>query len=263
MAAINTTKSLVGKLNPLCRRALEGAAGLCLSRTNYNVEIEHWLLKLLEPADSDLARILKHYDVDASRVNRELTKSLDAEKTGNARAPALSPEVSDLMRESWVTASLKYSSPMVRSGHVLLTLLGDRNLSGRVRSSSAELAKIPAEQLENDLAALTSGTAEEAEVARSQPSGAATQTGGDGRPVATDSKTPSLDQFTTNLTDLARRKERSIPCSGAMPKFARSSISSPAAGRTIRFSPVKLASARRPSSKDSRSKSRPATCPMR
>ena len=207
MAAINTTKSLVGKLNPLCRRALEGAAGLCLSRTNYNVEIEHWLLKLLEPADSDLARILKHYDVDASRVNRELTKSLDAEKTGNARAPDLSPEVVDLMRESWVTASLKYGSPMVRSGHVLATLLGDRNLSGRVRSSSAELAKIPAEQLENDLAALTSGTAEEAEVARSQPSGAAAQTGGDGRPVATDSKTPSLDQFTTNLTDLARRKK--------------------------------------------------------
>jgi type VI secretion system protein VasG len=207
MAAINTTKSLVGKLNPLCRRALEGAAGLCLSRTNYNVEIEHWLLKLLEPADSDLTRILKHYDVDPSRVNRELTKSLDAEKTGNARAPALSPEVTDLMRESWVTASLKYGSPMVRSGHVLTTLLGDRNLSGRVRSSSAELAKIPAEQLENDLAALTAGTAEEAEVARSQPSGATAQTGGDGRPVATDSKTPSLDQFTTNLTDLARRKK--------------------------------------------------------
>jgi type VI secretion system protein VasG len=41
-------KSLVGKLNDTCRSALEAAAGLCLSRTNYNVEIEHWLLKLLE-----------------------------------------------------------------------------------------------------------------------------------------------------------------------------------------------------------------------
>ena len=71
---------------------MEGAAGLCLSRTNYNVEIEHWLLKLLEPADSDLARILKHYDVDASRVNRELTKSLDALKTGNARARPCRPK---------------------------------------------------------------------------------------------------------------------------------------------------------------------------
>jgi type VI secretion system protein VasG len=206
MAAINL-KSLVGKLNPLSRRALEGAAGLCLSRTNYNVEIEHWLLKLLEPADSDLTRILKHYDVDTSRANRELTKSLDALKTGNARAPELSPDVVDLMREAWVLASLKYSSPMVRSGHILATALGSRSLSGRVRSSSSELAKIPAEQLENDLPALTAGTAEEAELARSQPSGAGAAPGGDGRPVSTDSKTPSLDQFTTNLTDLARRKK--------------------------------------------------------
>ena len=47
MLALNL-KSLIAKLNPLCRRTLESAAGLCVSRTNYNIEIEHWLLKLLE-----------------------------------------------------------------------------------------------------------------------------------------------------------------------------------------------------------------------
>ena len=41
-------KSLVGRLNDVCRGALEGAAGLCLSRTNYDVEIEHILAKILE-----------------------------------------------------------------------------------------------------------------------------------------------------------------------------------------------------------------------
>ena len=142
MAAVNL-KSLVGKLNSLSRRTLEAAAGMCLSRTNYNVEIEHWLLKLLEPADSDLAKILRHYEIDASRVNRDLTKSLDSLKTGNARAPELSLEVIDLMREAWVLASLKYSSSAVRSGHVLAAMLADRNLSGRLRNSSAELAKDP------------------------------------------------------------------------------------------------------------------------
>ncbi len=202
MASINL-KSLVGKLNPLCRRALEGAAGLCLSRTNYNVELEHWLLKLLEPADSDLARIVKHYGVDASRVNRDLTRSLDKLKTGNARAPELSLEVVDAMREGWVAASLKYGSPMVRSGHLLVALLTDRNLSSRLQNGSQELAKISAEQLEKDLVALTTGTAEEAEQARVQPTAAA---GGEpGRPVSPDSKTPSLDQFTTNLTEQAKK----------------------------------------------------------
>src|SRR5262249_54882026 len=88
--AVVTPKALVGKLNPTCLRSFQGAAGLCLSRTNYNVEIEHWLVKLLEVANTDLTRILRHYDVDTTRVNRELTRALDQLKTGNARAPELS-----------------------------------------------------------------------------------------------------------------------------------------------------------------------------
>ena len=44
-------KSLIGKLNDNTRSALEGAAGLCLSRTNYDVEPEHMLLKLSESHD--------------------------------------------------------------------------------------------------------------------------------------------------------------------------------------------------------------------
>lgn len=203
MASINL-KSLVGKLNPLCRRALEGAAGMCLSRTNYNVEIEHWLLKLLEPADSDLTRILRQYDVNPSHVNRELTKALDKLKTGNARAPELSLEIMDLMREAWVLASLKYGSHAIRSGFLLTALLTERSLSSRIRSSSPELAKIPAERLENDLMTLVASSVEHAQQA-ADGGGPAAGAGGEGRTVSPDSKTPALDQFTTNLTELARR----------------------------------------------------------
>ena len=66
-------KELVGKLAPTTRGTLEGAAGLCLSRTNYNVEIEHWLIKLLETANSDLAVVLRFFDVDTSRLTADLT----------------------------------------------------------------------------------------------------------------------------------------------------------------------------------------------
>ncbi len=201
MASINL-KSLVGKLNPVCRRALEAAAGMCLSRTNYNVEIEHWLLKLLDSADSDLPRILKHFEIDSSRVSRDLTRSLDQLRTGNARAPELSLEVVDTMRESWVAASLKFSSPLIRSGHILVAILNDRTLSGRITTSSAEFAKIPIDRLEKELASITSGTAEEAEQARMAP---APSDGAGPRTVSPDSKTPALDQFTTNLTEQARK----------------------------------------------------------
>ena len=204
MASLNL-KSLVGKLNSTCRRALEGSAGLCLSRTNYNVEVEHWLMKLLEPADTDLPRILRHYEIDPARLNRELTKVLDGLKTGNARAPELSPEIVDLMREAWVLASLKYGAGAIRSGALLTALLTDKTLSSRVRTLVPELAKIPAAQLENDLPALVAGTAEDQQTAAAAGPGDAAPAapGQPGAPIP-GSQTPSLDQFTTDLTAQAR-----------------------------------------------------------
>ena len=78
-------KSLIGKLNEPCRRSLEGAAALCLSRTNFNVEVEHWLFKLVETVDTDVASILRHFGVDTSRLLSELNRVLDGLKTGNSR----------------------------------------------------------------------------------------------------------------------------------------------------------------------------------
>jgi type VI secretion system protein VasG len=195
-------KALVTKLDSTCRRALEGAAGLCLSRTNYNVEIEHWLIKLLEPANTDLVRIFKHYGVDPSRVGRELTRALDQLKTGNARAPELSQEIVDLMREAWTLTSLDFGAHRVRSGFLLTALLADRSLSSRLRSSSAELAKLSPEKLHLEVQTVIAGSAEDEMEPGTMPSDAPVGTG-----AAPGSKTPALDQFTINLTERARKGE--------------------------------------------------------
>ncbi len=203
MASV-TPSALLGKLNAVSRRGLEAAAGLCLSRTNYNVEIEHWLLKLIEAPNTDLARIFRQYNVDAGRVGRELTKSLDQLKTGNARAPALSPEIQDLMREAWVIGSLEHGAQRVRSGYLLAALLTDRALASRMRAVP-ELSKLPAERLLQEVKAVTAGSAEdEADVGEpAREPGAASSAPG----PSPNSKTPALDQFTLNLTDRARKGE--------------------------------------------------------
>ncbi len=201
MPSINP-RILVAKLNATCRRALEGAAGLCLSRSHYHVEIEHWLLKLLESADTDLSRLLRHYNVDAARVNRELTRSLDALRTGNARAPELSLEILDLMREAWTFASLEGGATRVCSGDLLAAMLGDRELSLRLRSVSPELAKISAERLHKEIHALTADSPEDRSTATETPAGSPVPAGPEGT-----SKTPALDQFTLDLTERARKGE--------------------------------------------------------
>ena len=86
MATIDL-KQLVSRLNDLCRRALEAAAGMTLSRTHYNVEIEHWLTTLADRADGDIAAILRHYEIDQARFVTDLNRALEKLKTGNSRAP--------------------------------------------------------------------------------------------------------------------------------------------------------------------------------
>ena len=192
-------KSLIGKLNDTTRGALEAAAGLCLSRTNYDIEIEHFLIKLLDASDSDSAHILHQFGVDASRLQKELDRSLDKLKRGNARTPSISPSVVKMLTEAWTVGSIEFGGAQIRSGHVLLGLLANEELGRMIREVSRELQKIQPELLKKDFIAIVSGSREDwaAETAPSAPgAGPAPKLGG---------KTPNLDQYTVNLTENARK----------------------------------------------------------
>jgi len=198
MAAIDL-KALVGRLNEPCRRALEAAAGLTLSRTHYNVEIEHWLIKLADAADGDVAAILRHYEVDQARFTIDLNRALDRMKTGNARAPSLSPEIVDLAKQAWLMASVEHGLSRVRSGHLLWALLADEVLARRAREASGQLLRISAEALKRDFAAVTAGSSEVASAVTSS----------EGLPAAADgaggiAASGALTQFTIDLTAMAQ-----------------------------------------------------------
>jgi type VI secretion system protein VasG len=193
-------KSLVGKLNTTTRAALEAAAGLCLSRTHYDIEIEHLLLKLLDDAQADLPILLKQFGVDKSRVTADLTRSLDKLKSGNARTPALSPTLMRGLTEAWTLGSLNYGAGEIRSGFVLLALLSVDELGRLMTEISREWNKVSAESLRKDFPMLTQMSAETASPLDEIQSGGAEN----GHP-ATAGKTPSLDQYTVNLTEKAHQ----------------------------------------------------------
>ena len=203
MAAIDL-KQLVGHLNDTCRRALEAAAGLTLSRTHYNVEIEHWLVKLAERPDSDISLILKHYEIESGRFAIDLNRSLEKMKTGNGRAPSLAPEIVEVVKQAWLFASLEKNAYKVRSGHLLWALLADETLAQHARDASSQLMKIAPDLLKRDFEAITANSAEaqEAGAAAAAEGGAPGEAGpGMPRPGAGGG---ALDQFTTDLTAQAR-----------------------------------------------------------
>jgi type VI secretion system protein VasG len=194
-------KSLIGKLNDTCRGALEAAAGLCLTRTHYDVDIEHLLLKLCEAQDTDVQRLLRHYEIDQARLSRDLTRALDRLKTGNARTPTLSPRIPRLISEAWTIASIDFGASQIRSGHLLLALLENEELARLARESSDVLQQISAENLHKHLPDLVAGSAED-KAAALVTAPEATQPG-----VTAGSKTPALDQYTIDLTARARQGE--------------------------------------------------------
>jgi type VI secretion system protein VasG len=203
MASIDL-KQLVAHLNDTCRRALEAAAGLTLSRTHYNVEIEHWLVKLNDRSDGDMAAILRHYDVDNARFLTDLNRSLEKMKTGNGRAPSLAPEIAELVKQAWLFASLEQGSAKIRSGHLLWALLADETLARSAREASGQLLKIQPDLLKRDYATITANSTEAAE------SGSLTSTAAGGGEAVSDGGVPrpggsgALEQFTIDLTAQAK-----------------------------------------------------------
>ncbi|MCL4781490.1 MAG: type VI secretion system ATPase TssH [Bryobacterales bacterium] len=192
-------KSLVGKLNDTMRSTLEASAGLCLSRTHYDVEIEHFLLKLLDQNDTDAQRILKHFGIDPSRLTTQLSKALDLLKTGNARTPSFSPHLVKMFTDAWTIGSLDFAQPRIRSGAVLLAIASNEELSRMVNESSREFAKIEPEVLRKEFFSLVTGSSEDDYADAPAEAG-----GAPGAPGKAGGKTPNLDQFTVDLTERAK-----------------------------------------------------------
>ncbi|MBP9697550.1 MAG: AAA family ATPase, partial [Thermomonas sp.] len=204
-------RALIARLNTTVRGAMEGAAGLCMSRGHYEVEVEHVLLKLMEVENTDIRRILRQFEIAPEALERELGKALDGFKAGNQRTPALSAMIPKLFEAAWGWASIEYGEAKIRSGHVLVALLADSELRRLVSVSARSLEKINFETLTKNFHALTEASSEARDArALGDAGGALSGTGADaatpgaaaagGKP----SRTPNLDQYCINLTQRAR-----------------------------------------------------------
>jgi type VI secretion system protein VasG len=116
-------KSLLLRLNPYLTNSLQAAAGLSVSRTHYEVTVEHLFIKLLEDMQSDWGLIATACDIDTGRLRRALEAVLEDYKTGNSGKPAFSPALLELLQDAWLTSSVDLQERYIRSGAVLLAFL--------------------------------------------------------------------------------------------------------------------------------------------
>jgi type VI secretion system protein VasG len=192
-------RALVSRFDDAVRMAMEGAAGQCVTRAHYEVEIEHFLARAIAIENSDIALILDHYGISRPRLEAELNTALDRLKTGNARGPAFSPALIRMFSAAWSIATLDFGAQQIRTGHALLALLSEESLVRLLRDTSGELRKLSADALKNEFADIVSGSVETAPAQPQEP-GSDSAAKSTGAP----SRTLCLDQYTVDLTREAR-----------------------------------------------------------
>ncbi len=199
-------KTLIGKLDDTCRLAAERAANLCMSRGNYEVDVEHLFLALLEQPQSDFVLIARRSGIAPEAIEQDLFNEVERFKTGNTRTPVFSQHLPTLFEHAWLIASLDSETTRIRSGHLLLALLTEPGLSQLAYRGSKLFVRFKLDELKHDFARLTEGSQENAQGVRFADAGAPAETEGDaGTPGSAGlSRTPALDQFTTDLTQRAR-----------------------------------------------------------
>ncbi|HLX77255.1 MAG TPA: type VI secretion system ATPase TssH, partial [Acidimicrobiales bacterium] len=154
-------------------------------------------LKLLDKSDGDFVAIAKHYEIDRSKLAKDLAAGLDKLKSGNARTPNLSPSLVKSFTEGWTLGSIDFGATKVRTGHTILALASNEDLARQARDISRELTKINATDLQNNFDNVVATSSEDSGPAASASSPDAPRKTGSGQ-------TPNLDQFTIDLTAKAK-----------------------------------------------------------
>lgn len=184
--------SLIQRLHPIAKVALEDAAALAVSEKANEVQIEHFLLSLLERPNSDFDVLLAHFDCSENILRQSIRSTLDTSPTGNGGKPVFSALLIEWLQESWLVSSLDLSLTQIRSGALLLTLVSNPLRYGQ-HGYAAILESVNPDSLKRNFGELTSQSLE-AQVATSEK----TQAREDGS---------ALSKFTTDFTGKARKGE--------------------------------------------------------
>ncbi len=188
-------KSLIERLGPTMKAGLEAGAAAAMSNGHYSVEVEHWLLRLLDEENSDLVEVLKLNDVDLDRARRQLQEAVHRFKSGNTRPPALAPQLVESAKNAWLLASVNHGLGQTLSSHLLAAIFSDDSSRNQLVGVVPCFQELNADAVLENAASIIGKTPESSDSGTRADAGSASPTA----PAAA-AGGKALDQFTVNLT---------------------------------------------------------------
>ncbi|HEJ9660480.1 TPA: type VI secretion system ATPase TssH [Proteus mirabilis] len=186
--------TLVNRLHPIAKHALESAAAYCVSHQQPEITIAQFLQKLIETPLTDIRMISQKSALDINALSELLDIDIPPHQVITQSYPSFSPLLVEWMKDSWLLASTELNHSELRSGALFLTLL-QMPLRYLAKPVADMLAQINRDQLKLNFDQWTEGSAE---------SPFDEKTVSEKGHVAADSL---LAKFTHNMTEQARKGE--------------------------------------------------------
>jgi type VI secretion system protein VasG len=196
--------ALFGKLNSLAYKAIEGATVFCKLRGNPYVELVHWIQQILQTPDSDMHRIVRHFEVDSSRLAKDITEALDRLPRGATSISDLSTHVENAVERGWVYSTLMFGDVRVRTGHLMIGILKTPSLRNALVGISRHFEAVKADTLTEQFNKIVNGSPEDTLGATDNSSMAGPGEASGAMAPAQLGKKEALKRFATNLTERAK-----------------------------------------------------------
>ncbi|HCJ7432249.1 type VI secretion system ATPase TssH [Citrobacter freundii] len=186
--------TLVKRLNPFSKQALEMAASECMSQQATEITVSHVLIQMLAIPRSDLRVIAERADISAEDLRQALTVENYASTRSADSYPSFSPMLVEWLKESWLLASAQMQQTELRGGILLLALLHSP-LRYVLPAAARLLTAINRDQLQQDYAEWTKESAESMMLTDGQP----------GQHTAVAGEETLLARYAKNMTEDARQ----------------------------------------------------------
>ena len=216
--------NLFGKLDSLAYKAIEGATVFCKLRGNPYVELVHWIQQILQTPDSDLHRIVRHFEIDASRLAKDVVESLDRLPRGATSISDLSSHVENAVERGWVYATLMFGEPRVRTGHLVVGMLKTPSLRNALDGDFATVRSDQARRADRRFRTDREGVAGR-EDDRGRRIGGRAGRGEQRDAAGADGQAGSAEAISRPTSPRGRAKAKSIPSPAVTKRSGRSSTS--------------------------------------
>ncbi|ECD3898553.1 type VI secretion system ATPase TssH [Salmonella enterica subsp. enterica serovar Gloucester] len=115
--------TLVKRLAPFAKQALEAAASECMSQQASEITVAHVLLQMLATPRSDFRVIAERAEINGEELRQALTVENYATARSSDSYPSFSPMLVEWLKEAWLLASAEMQQTELRGGVLLLALL--------------------------------------------------------------------------------------------------------------------------------------------